>query len=601
MAVLCRSLGLLFLCVPKTGCSAIAKLLIERYEGEWLPSNDILDNDGRLVCGQKHCTLDELIGAGLLTAAEAENLTVAATTRDPLDWLLSQYYYSRSVYGAEGENTDLGWVSRNLYLYRHAATSSFEEHVRKFWLSRRSVADKWTKDARFVLRYEHLQADFDAMMNFLGVATPELVPLYNETIGRPLDAADRVAIPLIGEIASSFAMDYRRYGYLPRHRFGADARRARMLYLDDLVPAERLGFGYPRSFEILNELSRHFRITLFPTIDQERREPESSSLRNLGVEVIHAPPGHAERLADFIHNCRGEFDVIWVSRLRNLKAHYCELKEHLPDTPIVFDSECLTSYREIQRLRIIGEQTSSGLEQALIRNEVDWISKANLVLAVSETERSLLAQNGVSSTVLGHKAEGAPSNGQFEARSTVLFLGRFGGPSIIPATHLPNEDAYSYLREIHASMPTEPRIRFVVAGTGSDRLARIEGIELTGQQRWLEPLFQRARLFVAPTRFSGGIPLKVLDALARGVPVVTTPHLAAQLGPDGEEVVRVAISAERFAEEILRLWTDEPLWKGMREKGIAYATSNSSAQSFAKQIAAVTERIAQLLTQERFA
>ena len=46
----------------------------------------------------------------------------------------------------------------------------------------------------------------------------------------------------------------------------------------------------------------------------------------------------------------------------------------------------------------------------------------------------------------------------------------------------------------------------------------------------LTPLYEDARVFVAPTRYSAGISLKVIEAAARGVPIVCTPLVSRQLG-----------------------------------------------------------------------
>jgi hypothetical protein len=42
------------------------------------------------------------------------------------------------------------------------------------------------------------------------------------------------------------------------------------------------------------------------------------------------------------------------------------------------------------------------------------------------------------------------------------------------------------------------------------------------------------RVFAAPTRYSPGIPLKVHDAAAHGLPVVRTPLMAEQLDREHE-------------------------------------------------------------------
>jgi hypothetical protein len=67
-------------------------------------------------------------------------------------------------------------------------------------------------------------------------------------------------------------------------------------------------------------------------------------------------------------------------------------------------------------------------------------------------------------------------------------------------------------------------IRLVVAGRcGAERVRALAGVDviLHGMVDDLGPFFDATRVFVAPHRYAGGIPRKVLDAAARGVPVVS--------------------------------------------------------------------------------
>jgi glycosyltransferase involved in cell wall biosynthesis len=81
----------------------------------------------------------------------------------------------------------------------------------------------------------------------------------------------------------------------------------------------------------------------------------------------------------------------------------------------------------------------------------------------------------------------------------------------------------------------------------------------------LSQVYSQARVFVAPTRFAAGIPLKVIEAAARGLPSVVTPLLAEQLGWRHEGEVLVAATPEAFADQCMRLHEDEALWERLRE------------------------------------
>lgn len=103
---------------------------------------------------------------------------------------------------------------------------------------------------------------------------------------------------------------------------------------------------------------------------------------------------------------------------------------------------------------------------------------------------------------------------------------------------------------------------------------RIPGITLHGPVPDLKPWYSRCRLFIAPTRFSAGIPLKILDAAAHGLPSVITAGLAAQLNWTHHTHAAVADAPPEtlpasFAEHTLHLYNTEPLWTRLREHTLA--------------------------------
>ncbi len=119
-----------------------------------------------------------------------------------------------------------------------------------------------------------------------------------------------------------------------------------------------------------------------------------------------------------------------------------------------------------------------------------------------------------------------------------------------------------------------PEARFVVAGRGApprlQRLARrTPGVEFPGAVEDAESLYRRARLFVEASRSGGGTRLKVLNALARGLPVVATPEGAEGLDTVPGEHLLVANDAASMVEAVGRLMVDDGLWRALSENGRA--------------------------------
>jgi O-antigen biosynthesis protein len=101
-----------------------------------------------------------------------------------------------------------------------------------------------------------------------------------------------------------------------------------------------------------------------------------------------------------------------------------------------------------------------------------------------------------------------------------------------------------------------------------------EGIVVTGaiDENELSAIYARARVAVVPLRVGAGVKLKVVEALAEGLPVVTTP-IGAQ-GLDGlADVAAIESDAQRFAEAVLQLLQDNALWETRSAAGIDYASA----------------------------
>jgi len=90
-------------------------------------------------------------------------------------------------------------------------------------------------------------------------------------------------------------------------------------------------------------------------------------------------------------------------------------------------------------------------------------------------------------------------------------------------------------------------------------LASLPGIRVTGQVEDVRPYYAKAKVAVAPLRYGGGTKLKVLEAMALGVPVVASP-----VGCQGIEVVPgkhlfKEENEEIFAQRVVTLMQDENL------------------------------------------
>ncbi len=130
-------------------------------------------------------------------------------------------------------------------------------------------------------------------------------------------------------------------------------------------------------------------------------------------------------------------------------------------------------------------------------------------------------------------------------------------------------------------------IRLRVVGLNkAASITALEGssLELVGQVRDLEPAFDKARVFVAPTRFAAGIPLKVYQAAALGVPIVTTDLIAEQMDWVNGKDLLAASDPNEFAEACVRLYREKELWQQICDNALARCRDDCSPEKFAEAV-----------------
>jgi len=159
----------------------------------------------------------------------------------------------------------------------------------------------------------------------------------------------------------------------------------------------------------------------------------------------------------------------------------------------------------------------------------------------------------------------------------------------------PNVDALTWF--VQYALPLiqfamdEP-IRLIVAGrSGAQRVRALAGphVVLLGKVADLDGVYDAARVFIAPHRYAAGLPGKVLEAAAHGVPCVASKLLATQLGwHHGVELLSAA-TAPDYARSVIQLYSDETLWTNIRNGALNAMKRTHSEKAFRNALATALE------------
>jgi glycosyltransferase involved in cell wall biosynthesis len=200
----------------------------------------------------------------------------------------------------------------------------------------------------------------------------------------------------------------------------------------------------------------------------------------------------------------------------------------------------------------------------LRRYEAQICRAADVVTAVSGPDRDALATLAPD-TPIAVVANGiAPLDGppatmlrHGEEAPTLLFTGKMD--------YRPNIDAVLWFSDevlplIQAAAPT---VRFQIVGMNPhprlDRLRANPAIVITGAVPSVTPYLTTASLYVVPLRVGGGTRFKVLEAMAHGLPIVSTPLGVEGIGVTDQAELLVAATPTAFADAVLRLLADQQM------------------------------------------
>lgn len=137
----------------------------------------------------------------------------------------------------------------------------------------------------------------------------------------------------------------------------------------------------------------------------------------------------------------------------------------------------------------------------------------------------------------------------------------------------PNEDAVLWFVDaLWERIKKEwPDAEFIIAGMDPSsrvkQLGRLPGIAVTGFVEDIVPFYQKADVFVAPFRLARGVQNKILQALACGLPVITTRIGLEGINATQGEDLLVADTEQEFFEATKQILENDKLYDSLSLNG----------------------------------
>ncbi len=371
----------------------------------------------------------------------------------------------------------------------------------------------------------------------------------------------------------------------------------RILFIDDRIPHPHLGSGYTRSHGILTRMVNLGYFVTFYGTDLSYLEDWHDIYADIDRQVEIVTGSGLEGLEKFLRARKNYYHIVFISRPHNMNhLNYLAARDKnlLAGMKVIYDAEALYTLRQLEQIKLKGETISTEKREKLIAEEINLARQSDRIIAVSAREKQRFIERGYQNvTVLGHALNPTPTPNSFHQRQHLLFVGS------IYELESPNADSILWFgKEIFPSIQTElgREVNLLIAGNNTveeikQKIEQLQNdsIEMLGKVDDLKDLYNRTRLFVAPTRFAAGIPHKVHEAAAYGLPVVTTPLIAAQLEWKDEVDLLVGDSSKAFARQCVKLYRDAQLWERLRLNSLKKIESQCSPDYFTKTLQQILE------------
>jgi glycosyltransferase involved in cell wall biosynthesis len=184
-------------------------------------------------------------------------------------------------------------------------------------------------------------------------------------------------------------------------------------------------------------------------------------------------------------------------------------------------------------------------------------------------------------------AGGAEAGGAEVARepAELLFVGSLDTPTNIEAIRWLAAQAWPLVRE------RRPDATLTVVGRRAEpgllaELRAIDGATVHTDVPAVTPYLRRAAVSINPTRSGSGVNIKAVEAMAAGLPVVTTDVGARGLDWQPERDLLVGADLAGFVEAVLRLLDDKALAGRIGAAGQAFVTRELDHRTLIERVAA---------------
>jgi GT2 family glycosyltransferase len=298
-----------------------------------------------------------------------------------------------------------------------------------------------------------------------------------------------------------------------------------------------------------------------------RHEPYTSALQKLGIEVLYGPY-YQRNYKEWLKINGKNIDIVFFNRPHITKEFIDDVIPLCPKAKFIYYGHDLHNVRIQREYELKGDKNL--LKEAKQWKEIEYniFKKVDLIYYPSIVEKEILdkdkAVKNKNVKVLQPYFfdEVKPFEYNFNERKDILFVGGF--------SHAPNLDGIMWFIDnaFNKILEKYPEIVLHIAGSyppESLKAKENKNIVVEGfvSDEKLQSLYSSVRLVVVPLRYGAGIKGKVIEAMSKGTPVITTSCGAEGINSD-------ALCIDEDMLKVIDLYEDEEKLKEYSKKEIEF-------------------------------
>ncbi len=274
------------------------------------------------------------------------------------------------------------------------------------------------------------------------------------------------------------------------------------------------------------------------------------------------------------------YDAVYAHTLRLGKYLEKLSAEQKKKIMLDFNDAISLNYQEAKKKASLFWRFIYSLEANRVKNyEKKLLNTLNYFNVVSQFDKEYLLQNVNITKIIFNSIPHGVNSVLFNTlpispQKRLVFMGNLSYP--------PNLDAIQYfLKNIFSQILEKmPNLQLCIIGGGNNLTRQIfKNVTFTGFIKEPAQLIADSSIFVAPLRFGAGMPTKILEAMALGLPVITTP-LGARGIPGLIDKNNILIKdfhdTAGWANLVCDIVSNEPLRKNIGNKARDFIKENYS-------------------------